>query len=453
MFKSHLQQIAQILKLLPPQDDVSVQGISTDTRSLQPGNLFIALIGDNFNGHDFVADAEAAGASAIVASQPIETSLPTLYVADTLHALGTLAQWWRQQFAIPVIGITGSCGKTTTKTMLASILNECGQTLASQGTFNNMIGVPLTLLRMTAADQYAVIEMGANMLGEIAYVANLAKPQVSLITNAAAVHLEGFKSLDNVAREKGAIYQALASDGIAIINADDAYHDYWQQLIEKRQCITFSLRHPADVFASDIQLDALGRANFNLHCAVGTINIQLTTLGEYNVANALAAAAAALAINIPLDAIQAGLAKMQAVAQRMIRYTGWAGSTLLDDSYNANPYAFHAAITFLMQLPPGEKILIMGDMGELGPDAADYHRQIGLQAKTLGVDRFYTTGKMSELASQAFGDGAQHFTDHIELIQTVQAILHPDSVVLIKGSLKINQGNMRKIAEALQQTY
>lgn len=442
-----LKQIANILKITTPVNDCVIRSINTDTRTLQSGDLFVPLQGASFDGHDYIAVAEERGAVAVLASKPITSKLPVLYVANTLHAFGELAHWWRMQFNIPVIGITGSCGKTTTKAMLAAILAEQGQVLASQGTFNNEFGVPLTLLRLTAGDRYAVIEMGANHMGEIAYVAKLAKPDLAIITNAGPVHLEGFGDVAGVARAKGEIYQALAPQGIAIINADDAYLDYWRELVTPRKYITFGLCKTADVYATDIKTDAEGYAHFQLHCVVGVIAIRLNVLGEHNVSNALAAAAAALQLGIPLAAIQTALANMQPVAKRTMRYQGWGGATLLDDTYNSNPVAFRAALALLRNTTPGEKILVMGDMAELGSETEAYHRQAGLDAKAYGVQRMFTIGKLTALAAEAFGVGAQHFTDRAALINILKTVLNANVAVLIKGS---RSARMEDIIEALK---
>lgn len=439
MFK--LSQIAKILNGQLIGGDVSFATVSTDTRTIKPGELFVALKGPNFNANEFVAAAKEKGAAAAIVSETIQTDLPYIKVADTLKALGEFAAWHRQQFTIPIIGLTGSAGKTTTKTMLASILQECGNTMATAGTLNNDIGVPKTLLCLRPEHQYAVIEMGANHHGEIAYVANIAKPTVAFITNAGPVHLEGFGSVEGVAKAKAEIYQGLPSDGIIIINADEQFADYWHKLAGSHRVITFGRKNKADISAKNVMINAEGYAEFILVTPEGEAKITLAIMGEHNVMNALAAAAGALAVNASLTAIKAGLAKAQPVYQRLEIHTSKEGALIIDDSYNANPLGVTAAIKILAK-KTGEKVLALGEMRELGPDAPQYHAQIGRTAKEMGVNRLYAYGNLTEFAVKEFGAQGINFAEQADLIKAIRAELQPNTTILVKGSLSTKMKNV-----------
>jgi UDP-N-acetylmuramoyl-tripeptide--D-alanyl-D-alanine ligase len=364
-----------------------------------------------------------------------------------LQALGQLAAFRRQQTHIPVIGLTGSCGKTTTKSMIASILQLCGPTLATEGTLNNDIGVPITLMRLTPEHQYAVIEMGANHQQEIRYVTQITRPDVALITNVAPVHIEGFGGIDGIAKGKAEIFEGLTENGVAILNADDHYVDYWRELLPGRKIIYFGMNKKADVTAKNIQLTAEGTASFELVIGNSSAPITLNILGAHNVMNALAAAAATKAIGIDIAAIQKGLLAFTPVNKRLVEYAGFAGAQVIDDSYNANPTAFLAVLQIL-QHKNGEKILIMGDMKELGEKSEEYHRQLGYQAREHGISKLYAYGQLSALTVKAFGKEGHHFSDQAELIAKVKPTLHPDAVVLVKGSRSMK---MERIVEALKQ--
>jgi len=409
-----------------------LSNISTDTRTLKKGELYIALKGENFDGHDFLKQAYEQGAIGAIVSRMVDTPLPLLQVEDTRIALGQLAKMWRNQFDIPVIALTGSCGKTTTKAMLASILSRCGETLVTEGTLNNDIGVPLTLLQLTDKHQFAVIEMGTNHFGEIAYITNIAQPTIACVLNAGPGHLEFFGDVAGVAREKADIY---AGAKIGIINLDDEFSDSWQQKIKKH--ITFSTKKKADVWASDIQYP-----NFTLHIGEKSVSIQLPILGQHNVSNALAAAAMVQPLNIAIDAIKTGLEAFSPVSKRLVQMQGLNHSVLIDDSYNANPSSFGAAVNLLAAFPAQEKILIMGDMGELGSNAPQYHADIGAQAKQKGIQKLYAVGRLSQKAAEAFGEGAHYFIDQATLIKAVTTQLHSGVVVLVKGSKSSKMGNI-----------
>ena len=411
--------------------DAEFSGVSTDTRTLKRGDLFVALVGPHFDGHGFVNEAAGKGAIGALVSRDLEAGVATVHVTDTRLSLGQLAAHWRRQFQIPVIAVTGSNGKTTVKNMIAAILGEAGPGLATQGNLNNDIGVPLTLLRLKPGDRHAVIEMGMNHPGEIDYLTKLARPTIALINNAAAAHLTGLGSVEAVARAKGEIYAGLAADGIAVVNADDAYADLWRELAAPHRVITFGLDRPADISA-EFELDA-GGSSIHLKTPHGGISMRLSLLGRHNVMNALAAGSASLAAGASLADIQAGLEKLKSVSGRLEVKRGWNGARVLDDTYNANPGSLAAGVEVL-KAASGERVLVLGDMGELGEAARDIHRRVGLLAKSLGIERLYAVGELTQDAVEAFGKGAQHFASHEALIESLRACLHADMTVLVKGS-------------------
>jgi UDP-N-acetylmuramoyl-tripeptide--D-alanyl-D-alanine ligase len=411
--------------------DAEFSGVSTDTRTLARGDLFVALVGPHFDGHGFVSEAAGKGAIGALVSRALETDIATVQVTDTHLSLGQLAAHWRRQFQIPVIAVTGSNGKTTVKNMIAAILDVAGPTLATQGNLNNDIGVPLTLLRLRQGDRHAVIEMGMNHPGEIDYLTKLARPTIALINNTAAAHLAGLGSVEAVARAKGEIYAGLAADGIAVINADDAYADLWRELAAPHRIITFGLDRPADVSA-ECELDA-GGSTIHLKTPHGGISMRLSLLGRHNVMNTLAASSASLAAGVSLADIQAGLEKLKSVSGRLEVKRGLNGARVLDDTYNANPGSLAAGVEVL-KAASGERVLVLGDMGELGDAAHDIHRRVGLLAKSLGIEHLYAVGELTPGAVEAFGKGAQHFTSHEALIENLRACLHAGMTVLVKGS-------------------
>jgi UDP-N-acetylmuramoyl-tripeptide--D-alanyl-D-alanine ligase len=411
--------------------DAEFLGVSTDTRTLKRGDLFVALVGPNFDGHGFVNDAAGKGACGALVSHALEAEMATVLVDDTRRGLGQLAAHWRRRFRIPVIAVTGSNGKTTVKNMIAAILAECGPVLATQGNLNNDIGVPLTLLRLRSGDRHAVIEMGMNHPGEIDYLTQLACPTIALINNAAAAHLAGLGSVEAVARAKGEIYAGLVADGIAVINADDPYANLWRKLAAPHRLITFGLDQPADVSA-EYQLDADG-STIHLNTPHGGISMRLSLLGRHNVLNALAASSASLAAGVRLADIRAGMEKLKSVSGRLEVKRGRNGARVLDDTYNANPGSLSAGVEVL-KAADGERVLVLGDMGELGEAARDIHRRVGLLAKSLGIERLYAVGELTPGAVEAFGKGAQHFPSHEALIESLRDCLHGDMTVLVKGS-------------------
>jgi UDP-N-acetylmuramoyl-tripeptide--D-alanyl-D-alanine ligase len=417
-------------------EDLAYTGVNTDTRSLASGEIYLALRGPRFDGNEFVVAAAKAGAVAAVIDRPVADSpLPLIEVQDGQEALTRAAAGWRARFTGPVVGVAGSNGKTTVKEMTAAILARTGNCLATRGNFNNHIGVPLTLLRLDAAQRCAVVEIGTNSPGEVAQLVALAKPTVGLITNAGAEHLEGFGDLDGVAREEGQMVAGLAADGVAVINADDPYAPLWRGMT-RAQTRTFGIDHPADFRATDV-VGELGdegfRTRFTLQSPLGSRAVRLNVGGRHNLRNALAAAAAATAAGAGLDDVVEGLAAMQPVNGRLVPKRTKQGARLIDDSYNANPSSMAAGIDVLSELK-GESWLVMGDMGELGDGARSSHIEIGAYAREHGVRRLFATGAMSQLAVEAFGNGASWHADTTALAQAVEAELSPQVTLLVKGS-------------------
>ncbi len=412
-------------------DDAKFTGVSSDTRRLAPGDLFIALKGPSFDGHDFLADAARAGAAGAMVSTVTACSLPAVRVADTRQGLGALAGYWRDTFDIPLIAVTGSNGKTTVKGMLAAIMAETGAGLATEGNLNNDIGVPLTLLRLRLNDRYAVIEMGMNHPGEIDYLTHLARPTIALITNAGQAHLAGLGSVAAVARAKGEIFAGLDERGIAIINADDQYAELWRKLAGQRRQLSFGLNSPADVSA-DYELDALGSA-VRLKTPEGEMDIRLALLGQHNVTNALAAAAASMAAGAGLPDIRSGLQKLKPAPGRLELKIGFGGARVLDDTYNANPSSLAAGIEVLARTS-GERVLVIGDMAELGDAAEEVHVRAGELARHAGIHRLYGIGALTWPTVRRFGAGGLHFDQHHELVESLRNSMHRDMTILVKGS-------------------
>ena len=426
-----LANAAEVLNVSLTGVDREFSGVSTDTRTLAPGDLFVALQGPNHDGHDFIAAAAQAGAVGVLLSRDTQTALPSIKVPDTLGALGTLAATWRRRFDIPVIAITGSNGKTTVKEMTAAIMAETGRGCTTRGNLNNEIGVPLTLLRMDSADRYVVIELGMNHLGEIEYLSRLSQPTIAAITNAAEAHLEGVGSLEDVARAKGEIFSSLAKTGVAIINADDKYADFWHDLASPRRCLTFGLDNDADVTA-DFQASATGSL-VRIQTTYGDVDMRLPLLGKHNVSNALAATASSIAAGAELDHVKHGLEKLRRISGRLEIKPGLNGARVIDDTYNANPASLTAGIAVLKEFS-GDAVLVIGDMAELGSAAPDIHRRVGQLAKGLGINRLFAIGALSKLAADSFGEGGMHFSSRRELVEALLHHLNPDTTVLVKGS-------------------
>ncbi|PTR15202.1 UDP-N-acetylmuramoyl-tripeptide--D-alanyl-D-alanine ligase [Nitrosospira sp. Nsp2] len=427
-------------------EDAWFNGVSTDSRAVMPGDLFIALVGEKFDGHNFVADVIEKGAVAAIVHRDWGTrnprpGIPLILVDNTRSALGRLAGYWRRRFGIPLVGVTGSNGKTTVKEMVASILrqtaDEPGQgngsdiVLATEGNLNNDIGVPLMLLRLRKGHKYAVIEMGMNHAGEIAYLTGLSKPSVALITNAGAAHVEALGSVEAVARAKGEIFEGLDQQGVAVINADDPHAALWRGLAGNRKVMDFGLEQKAAVTAR-YQPGPFG-SSVALLLPDGVQDVELQVPGKHNVENAAAAAAVAVALGTGAGAIMSGLSAFSGVKGRMQKKEGLHGATLLDDTYNANPDSVRAALAVLAKAA-GRKILVLGDMGELGAAAKGFHERIGAEARAAGVDNLIAMGELSAYSVAAFGAGARHFEKIEELIAEVEGLLAPGDTMLIKGS-------------------
>ena len=435
---------------------VEIRRVHTDTRSLLPGDLFVALKGDNFDAHDFLAQAKAQGAVAAIAQHGLKAAgLPGLLVNDTKLALGQLAKGWRAQFDLPLIAVTGSNGKTTVTQMIASILRayQAGQAFATVGNLNNDIGVPLTLLRLTADHKIGVVELGMNHPGEIAYLAEIAKPAVALVNNAQREHLEFMGTVEAVAHENGAVIQALGLQGVAVFPADDAHTAVWLKAADTRRTLTFAMTGQADVTA---------KAHWDADCwhvaattPQGALEFSLHVAGRHNVKNALAATACALASGVPLNWIAQGLTAFEPVKGRsravQVNLQG-QNITLIDDTYNANPDSMRAAIDVLASLP-GPRLLVMGDMGEVGDQGPQLHQGAGRWAHTQGIENLYAIGAQSLLACSSFGAG-QHFDDIDALSEAVIAQLPNVSSVLVKGSrfMKMERVVQAITAHALAQT-
>lgn len=447
-----LQHIAQACQGRLQGDDLLINQVSTDTRKIAQGDLFVALRGENFDAHDFLASAVAQGAVALVVEAANDQlKVPQIVVADTTHALGDIGRLARQQFEGTLVAITGSSGKTTVKEMLASIFREAGQVHATKGNLNNHIGVPLTLMAMESNRGFAVIEMGASGLHEIGYLVAIGQPQVALVNNAMAAHLEGFGSLQGVANTKGEIYAGLLPGGTAIINADDQFYSQWRgSLRDDVKPLSFSVAGEADFSARNIAQGENGGPVFTLVTPAGEVDIQLQLLGQQNVANALAAAACAYAAGVNLQQIQQGLQNLQAVAGRLHVLTAASGALIIDDSYNANPGSVRAAIDTLVGLKAREKsVLALGDLGELGEGANSLLKELGVYAKQAGVQQLITTGVNSRFASEGFGEGSQHFEKQWDAIQQLQQMVDNNTVVLIKGS---RSARMDVVVQALTQS-
>ena len=421
--------------------------VATDSRNIRSGDLFVGIRGERFDGQAFAAQALGAGAvAAMVSDVPRSAGARLLVVPDTRVALGQLAAYWRARFAMPLIAITGSDGKTTVKEMLAAILRQSAGdngVLATVGNLNNDIGLPLTLLQLRAQHRYAVVEMGMNHLGEIAYLSRLAKPTTALINNAGTAHIGELGSTEAIARAKGEIFEGLDMAGTAIINSDDAFADFWRGLAKSRRVVDFGLDRNAAVSAHYELADAGSLVTIVTPESqfVATLNVP----GLHNVKNALAAATAACALGIDPKAIVAGVAAYRGLKGRLQRKRLASGTTLIDDTYNANPESMKAAIAVLAA-HAGRKVLVMGDMGELGDTASAMHAAIGVFAKRAGVERLFALGDLSAEAVRGFGDGGAHFATIEDLVAAIAGVLGRDTTLLIKGSRFMR---MERVIEAL----
>lgn len=430
-------------------DDAVFSNLSIDTRTLKPGEAYLALRGERFDGHDFTVAAVDAGASALVVENKVESAVPQLIVADTHIALGSIASLNRQTSSATVVALTGSQGKTTVKEMIASILAERAPTLATNANLNNTIGVPLTLLRIEDGHEYAVIEMGANRAGEIAFSANATQPDIALLTGASAAHVEGFGSLEGIVEAKGEILDSLSADGVAVLNADDDYVQRWIDRSSHCSVVQFSGRNNsgADYKASNVETRQGAGVCFDLSTPQGDIAINLSLLGEHNATNATAAAAVAMEAGATLDQIQKGLAAVKPVAGRLVQIVGKSGSTLIDDTYNASPSSFKAAIDVLAQFE-GRKVLIVGDMKELGDESVASHEIVGSHARQRGIDELWVTGEFADTVAQSYGESAKVFRSQQSLIEFGREQISGDTVYLVKGS---RGAQMDKVVAALSQ--
>jgi UDP-N-acetylmuramoyl-tripeptide--D-alanyl-D-alanine ligase len=423
-------------------EDVMVDAIASDTRAMPEGGraLFVALKGERFDGHDHVADAALHGARAALVSHAVVAEIPQVGVADTERALAAIAAALQSGRSGKVVAITGSNGKTSVKTMLLSILQSAGRAYANPGNRNNEIGLPLAVIDAPDDADFAIYEMGAGKPGDIAYLTTVVRPDVSLVNNIAPAHLERMGSLLGVADTKAAIYDALPADGVAVINADDAFAPYFAERAHGRRLIRFGIEASADIRARDIRVDA-GGMRFVLIAPEGEAEVTLALPGRHNVRNALAAAALALGAGASFDAVVTGLEAARPVAGRLVRHVLGNGATLIDDSYNANPGSLNAAIDLLSTSThaegQGDAWLVLGDMRELGADAQALHAEAGRRAKAAGIARMYALGELSAHAAQAFGEGARTFDSHAALAEALQRDLAAGitaPTILVKGS-------------------
>jgi len=440
MISMQISKAAETLHAKYQGEDVCFTGCSTDTRTLKDKELFIALRGENFNGHDYLDKAKALGASAVLieenhdgASSSTGTFTgPSIVVKNTRQAMGELAKSWRAGFSIPVVAITGSNGKTTVKDMVAGILSCKASVLATQGNLNNDIGVPQTLFALGEEHQYAVIEMGANHPGEIEWLSNIAQPTVATITQCAPAHLEGFGSIEGVAQAKSEIFNGLQEDGVAVINGDDDFAELWMEKSNHYNQLTFGLDSGNEVTAESIIIDE-DKSSFQMITPVGNIELALNLPGRHNILNALEAAACVISLGIALSTIKQGLESISAVKGRLQIKSGLKQCRIIDDTYNANPASLDAALKVLQKFP-GRHWLVIGDMGELGDDAEALHVQAGELSKASGVERLYALGELSRASAEAFGEGAQHINSQKQLADLLSQAVASDVTVLIKGS-------------------
>jgi UDP-N-acetylmuramoyl-tripeptide--D-alanyl-D-alanine ligase len=419
--------------------------VSTDTRSLKQGDLFVALHGEHFDGHDFLEQVAASGAAAALVARPVELALPLLEVADTRLALGRLAAYNRQLYSGPLVAITGSSGKTTVKNMVQAVLSRQGRTLATQGNFNNEIGVPLTLLALEPDCEYAVVEMGAARAGDIAWLCELAQPTVALLLNAMPAHLQGFGSVNEVAAAKGEIFDGLGKSNFAIINADQPWAGEWRKRAGEANIIDYGLDNPAAISATAIHSRGVEGLSFIALTPAGDAPIRLHLPGLHNVANALAAIAVGLACGLPLQAIREGLESVRPVPGRMSVAMSPHGTTVVDDCYNANPGSVRAAIDMLAECG-GRRTLVLGAMKELGGTSAALHRQVGEYARAAGIERFWGVGPELEEAAAACGPAGRYFADCDTLLEQLGGEFGSADTVLVKGS---RSTRMERVVQAL----
>lgn len=428
--------------------DGAFSGVQIDSRAVRPGELFVAIRGHRLDGHDFVAEAGDRGAAGALVSRRVDAAVPQVAVTDTTAALGRLALHWRRRFGIPVVGVTGSNGKTTVTAMVREILSVSGRPLAPRESFNNQWGVPLTLLALSGDHTHAVIEMGMNHPGEIDRLTGIAAPTVALVNNAAAAHLEGLGSVRRVAEAKGEIFRGLGPDGAAVLNRDDPHFGLWRRLAGERRALTFGLGNAADFRGLDVRLAAEG-CRFSVRCPAGDVEITLAVPGRHNVMNALAAMAACHAAGAGPEDLAAGLAAFTGIPGRLRRLDGAGGAALVDDSFNANPASIGAAIDYLSSRP-GRRILVLGAMAELGPAAEAHHADVGDRARSGGVERLLVLndGDNPDLEGyrRGYGGTAELFADVPSLVASLEPEDRPGNTILVKGS---KSSRMGRVVQAL----
>lgn len=441
-----LSDAAKILQGELKGEDAIFYGASTDTRSLQAGQLFFAWKGDKHDAHNFLDSIEAKGAiGAVVERYTPSVNISQIIVKDSQKALGILAKEWKKQWTGTTIALTGSNGKTTLKEMIASILREKGQTLSTEGNLNNHVGCPLTILRLNDQYEYAVLEMGANHFDEIRYLTKIAKPDVAIVNNAGPCHLEGFGDVEGVSRAKGEIFEGLPSNGTAIINADDVYADYWTSINAGHKVMTFGMDNSADFMAKNID-----QQSFDLVVGTEDIRINLALVGAHNILNACAAAAATFAVGATLQEIKVGLENLSCVKGRLEKIQLSPNHILINDAYNGNPASLKAGIDALEGIAE-HTWLVLGDMRELGTQAIQLHEECGKYAKIKGFDQIFTLGELSQKTMEAFGEGGHHFETHDEIIaqlkHNLDDIKNESVAILVKGS---NSMKMYLIADAMR---
>lgn len=437
-----LDDIAEILSAERIGENITVKGISTDTRTIKGGELFLALKGPNFDGHTFIKTALEKGAVACLVQYNVDAE-NVVITKDTHQALGLLAKAWRQKFKKPVFAITGSNGKTTVKEMIASIVSQNQSVMATHGNLNNDIGVPLTLFRLNESYDAAVIEMGANHSGEIEYLTNIALPDVAIVTNVGTAHLEGFGSIENTAKAKGEIFQGLSESGTAIINADDPFFDYFKEITTQYNVLSFGLNNK-DVNKADVTCEWKSGTEGSLLKVTtpkGACTIKFKLLGSHNIMNALAAIAASVAADISLEQIVNGLENLKPVDGRLQMKPGINNSRIIDDTYNANPTSLHAALNVLKGFS-GKHFLALGDMGELGNSSDELHIEAGSYAKESGVDSLYSFGKLAAKAAKEFGGNGFCYDKHEDMIDALRNELSQDVTLLVKGSRSMHMENV-----------
>lgn len=439
----NLTTIAAALNI-PIDNDVETSDLVIDSRLVQPGQVFVAIKGDQFDGHDYIMDVAAKGAAAAVVSRwTAGVQMPQLVVEDTVDALAKIARAHRTTIHCPVIALTGSNGKTSVKEMIASILPQ--PSLATKGNYNNHIGAPLTVMQLKPEHRYAVFELGANHIGEIAHTVEIVKPDVALINNVAPAHIGEFGSIEGVARAKGEIYQGLSEGGVAVVNADDSYCHFWNDHVSGKRVLRYALVHAADVYAENLTYDAENRASFTLRLPDTDLAIQLRVPGEHNVRNALAAASCCYAAGINTKSIETGLNQFTGVNGRLTYLTGKKNSVIIDDTYNANLLSVLAALEVLSKRA-GKRVFVFGDMGELGDWAVEHHREVGEAARKLGIDRVICCGDLSSHTAAAFGEHGDHVASQDEAVHEALSELGPETTVLVKGS---RSSAMEKIVRKL----